>query len=119
MSTDVRTVAVHSPTRWFMAGVATTMVALALAAGLGLAVILPGTQPGELASVPAPASLLDAGLRIQRAGEIGAGRASVLPPSLSGLTDHRKGEIDTGLAGASGGVPELTDHRRGEINEGQ
>jgi hypothetical protein len=120
MSTHTRTIAVHNPIQWFMTGVATTLVAVALAAGLALAILVPATEPGQLTSAPAAGSFLDEGFRLQRAGEIGAGRASASAPWLSGLTDHRKGEI--GSAGASvsdfGGL-DLTEHRRGEINAGR
>ena len=51
MSAQVQSITIHNPIRWFMAGAATTLVALALVAGLALAILLPATQPGELISV--------------------------------------------------------------------
>jgi len=120
MSTHIRTIPVHNPVRWFMTGVAITLVAVALMAGFALAILLPATGPSEPTSAPATGSLFEEGLRLQRAGEIGAGRESVSTPWLSGLDDHRKGEI--GSSGASFtdfGGPELTEHRRGEINAGR
>lgn len=123
MSTQTRTITVHNPIRWFMVGVATALVAVVLAAGLALAILFPSAQPGELGTEPAPASLLDAGLRLQRVGEIGAGRDTVSAPRLPDhaldVIDHRKGEIGAGEATVSGDdALGLTDHRRGEINSG-
>ena len=96
MSTDARTMAVHNSIRPFMAGVALTLAAGALAGGVAIGIPLPTTQPGELGSVPAAGSLLDEGLRIHRKGEIDSGRASADTGLVWNLTDHRKGEIDSG-----------------------
>jgi hypothetical protein len=113
MSTNARTITVHNPVRWFFAGVATTAVAGVLAAGMALS-LLPVGQPAESATEAAPYVLLDAGLRVQRAGEIGADGGS---SSVPGLTEQRKGEINEGGAGSS--LPGLTEQRKGEINGGQ
>jgi len=123
MSTQARTITVNSPIRWFMVGIAAALVAVAIAAGLALTILLPATQPGETGNGSTPASFADPGLRLQRAGEISAGRATVSAPSLPGhvldLIDHRQGEIGAGETSvAAGNVLGLTDHRRGEINGG-
>jgi hypothetical protein len=120
MSTQVRTNPVYDPIRWFIAGVATTLIAGVLAAGVAMATSLPTTQPGMTGTVASPdAVLLDPGLRLQRAGEIGFGEDGVSTPVLSGLDDHRKGEINAGAGAAEPGDPGLMEQRRGEINAGQ
>ncbi|MCI0583930.1 MAG: hypothetical protein L0227_13775 [Chloroflexi bacterium] len=106
-----------------MAGVATTLVAVVVATGLGLAILQPASPSDQLENGPTSGSYLDPFVRLQRAGEIGAGRATVSAPGLPAhvldLTDHRKGEIGAGAAGADDGNGfDLTDHRRGEINGG-
>jgi len=119
MSTQTRTLAVHNPIRWFMSGVATTLIAAAIASGLALAILLPSTKPGDVAAPPAAGSFLEEGYRLQRADEIGAGRASVAAPWLSGLNEHRKGEIGAGGARDAGfGGSGLTEQRKGEISGG-
>lgn len=119
MSTQARTIAVHNPIRWFMSGVATTLFAVAMAAGLVLAILLPATAPAELKDPPAAGVFLDDGYRLQRAGEIGASQESVSAATFSGLTEHRKGEIGAGGASGAGfGGPGLIEHRKGEINGG-
>jgi hypothetical protein len=123
MSTQAQTITIRNPIRWFMVGVAAALVAVAVTAGLALAILYPPTQPADVGSGLGPASLLDAGFRLQRVGEIGAGRATVSAPWYSNhvldLIDQRKGEIAAGDTSVSGGSGlELTEHRRGEINGG-
>ena len=85
-------VAVH-PYRWFIAGVATALVLVALIAGLALATLQASRVSGERASGTTPFTQLDRGWRDQRAGEIGAGSVG---SEFEGLTDQRRGEINGG-----------------------
>ena len=115
MSTEARTVAVHSPLGWFTAGVVATLVASALVASVVLTTGLPAAGPGTPAQVGASATILDPGYLAQRAAEINGGRSMSLP----GLGEQRRGEIGAGALKASEpGLPALTDHRRGEIRAG-